>query len=199
MKKYTIEYIAKRTVAYFFQGMLLLAPIGLTIAIIGWMFNYVDEAVQKVLPHTLQIPGVGIIIMALIIAVLGYLSSKILFTFIFKNVDELLERIPVVKVIYTSARDFLQAFLGKEKRFNKPVLVKINSTDEIQRIGFVTQTDLTELGIPDGKSAVYIPHSYNFSGNVMIVPNTHIEYLPDADAAELMKFIVSGGVTKLGD
>lgn len=189
----------RRLVGYFFQGMLFLAPIGLTAYLIYWLFESTDRGINGILPEAWQVPGLGILIAAICITTLGFLSSKIIFNFVFDNVDDLLERVPVVKVIYTSARDFMEAFLGKEKRFNRPVLIKMNSADEIERVGFITETDLTELGIEGGKCAVYIPHSYNFSGNLFIVPNGNVRPIHGVEASELMKFAVSGGVTRLKD
>lgn len=193
------RYLMRKIVSYFFQGMLFLAPIGITIYLAYWLFVNTDKGINSILPQNLQVPGVGILLAAFAITILGYLSSKIIFNFIFDNVDDVLERVPVVRVIYTSARDFMEAFLGKEKRFNRPVLIKMNTTDDIERVGFITQTDLTELGIEGGKCAVYIPHSYNFSGNLFIVPNANVKPIEGVDASELMKFAVSGGVTRLKD
>ena len=189
----------RKIMGYFFQGMLFLAPIGLTAYLAYWLFANTDNGINSILPESWQVPGLGILIAALCITVLGYLSSKIIFNIVFDNVDDLLERVPVVRVIYTSARDFMEAFLGKEKRFNRPVLIKMNTADDVERVGFITQTDLTELGIEGGKCAVYIPHSYNFSGNLFIVPNANVRPIEGVEASELMKFAVSGGVTRLKD
>ena len=104
----------RKIMGYFFQGMLFLAPIGLTAYLAYWLFANTDNGINSILPESWQVPGLGILIAALCITVLGYLSSKIIFNIIFDNVDDLLERVPVVRVIYTSARDFMEAFLGKE-------------------------------------------------------------------------------------
>jgi uncharacterized membrane protein len=90
----------------------------------------------------------------------------------------------------------LAAFVGNEKRFNKPVMVKVGRDADLYKLGFVTQKDLTYLGIKEGKSAVYLPHSYNFSGNLFIVDNDLITPI-DAPSDEIMKFIVSGGITRI--
>jgi len=110
-------------------------------------------------------------------------------------IDKIMQSAPLVKVIYSSIKDLLSAFVGKEKKFNKPVLVKVNMISNLEKMGFLTQTDLSDLGIRD-KATVYFPHSYNFSGEMYIVPVEHITPL-DIPAAEAMKFIVSGGVTKV--
>lgn len=106
-----------------------------------------------------------------------------------------MESVPVVKVIYSALKDFFSAFVGSEKKFNKPVLVKVNTISELEKIGFVTTEDLSDIGILD-KVSVYFPHSYNFSGEMFIVPKEHIKPL-NISPSEAMKFVVSGGVTKV--
>ena len=106
-----------------------------------------------------------------------------------------MDRLPIVKTVYSALKDFFSAFVGSEKKFNKPVLVKVNLISNLEKIGFVTTEDLSELGIHD-KVTVYFPHSYNFSGEMFIVPKEHITPL-DIAPSEAMKFVVSGGVTKV--
>ena len=107
----------------------------------------------------------------------------------------MMDRAPLVKLVYSSLNDLFKAFVGKEKKFNKPVLVKVNTISDLEKMGFLTQTDLSKLNIKD-KVTVYFPHSYNFSGEMFIVPVEHVTPL-DIPAAEAMKFIVSGGVTEV--
>ncbi|MDA0713786.1 MAG: DUF502 domain-containing protein, partial [Bacteroidetes bacterium] len=106
------------------------------------------------------------------------------------------ERIPLIKTLYTSVSDLLSAFVGDKRRFNRPVLVKLTKMADIEKLGFITSEDLSELGIDGGRIAVYLPHSYAFSGNLFIVPAENVTPL-DANAAEVMKFIVSGGVAEV--
>jgi uncharacterized membrane protein len=110
--------------------------------------------------------------------------------------DNFLEHTPLVKTLYSSTKDFLSAFVGSKKRFNQPVLITINKENNIQQLGFVTQEDLSELKIASGRIAVYVPLSYSLSGNLLIVPVDHITKV-DASSTEVMKFIVSGGVTDI--
>jgi uncharacterized membrane protein len=90
----------------------------------------------------------------------------------------------------------MSAFVGKDKKFTEPVLVKVNKDSELEKLGFITQHDLSRLGIEKGKVAVYLPHSYNFSGNLFIVPARNITPI-DASPTEVMKFIVTAGVTAI--
>ena len=133
------------------------------------------------------------IVSLLFIAVVGRMGSTVMFKPLFNFFDRALERMPVIKTIYSPVKDMMGAFVGNKKKFTKPVLVTTNVQTGIQQIGFMTHSDLHALGIPTSKVAVYMPHSYAISGILMIVPAENVTAL-DIPAAEAMKFIVSGGV-----
>ncbi len=184
----------KKLVGYFFQGLLYVAPLGLTIYAIVLLFNVIDGLIQRYIESWIKvhIPGLGIVLIFLFIALLGMIGGTILGEPIRRAVDKLMDRAPLFKLIYSSIRDLLSAFVGKEKKFTQPVLVKVNTISELEKVGFLTQDDLSNLGILD-KVAVYFPHSYNFSGEMFIVPKEHVRPLNMAPT-DAMKFVVSGGV-----
>ena len=187
----------KRLVRYFLQGLLYLAPTAVTIYIVYLVFRFVDGPIRQYIVNIfdIDIPGTGLLVVLVGITLLGFIGQTILFKPIRLLIDKIMKNAPLVKVIYSSLKDLLSAFVGKEKKFNQPVLVKVNLISNLEKMGFITQTDLSDLGIKD-KVSVYFPHSYNFSGEMFIVPSEHITTL-DIPAAEAMKFIVSGGVTKV--
>lgn len=184
----------KKLFGFFFQGLLYVAPLGLTIYAIVLLFNLVDGLIQKYLESWIKIhiPGLGILLIFLLITLLGIIGGSIIGAPIRRAVEKLLDRAPLFKLIYSSIRDLLSAFVGKEKKFTQPVLVKVNTISELEKVGFLTQEDLSQIGIKD-KVAVYFPHSYNFSGEMFIVPSVHVRAL-DMAPTDAMKFVVSGGV-----
>lgn len=182
-----------RLVSYFIQGLFLIVPVALIAYVIYRLFVIIDG----LLPYH-PFPGAGILIIFGFITLLGFLGSTLIAKPIKRLFKELLDRIPLIKTIYTAITDLLSAFVGQKRRFNKPVLVKLSKESNIEKLGFVTETDLSDLGIDDGKVAVYLPHSYNFSGNLFIVDSKNITPI-DAKSADVMKFIVSGGITRLED
>lgn len=184
----------KRIFSYFLQGVVYIAPIAVTIYIIFLVFNVVDGTLQRYLRHFLNIniPGLGIVVLFILLTLLGFLGQTILAQPIKRFFKRLLERAPLVKVIYSAFNDLFSAFAGKEKKFNKPVLVKVNHISALHKVGFVTETDLSKIDLLD-YVAVYFPHSYNFSGEMFIVPKDQVTPI-DIPAAEVMKFAVSGGV-----
>jgi len=190
--------ISKSLLSWFLQGLLFTAPLALTIYIIVVSFNIVDGILTDVILGIfgIRIPGLGMVVILITITIIGFLGSSIVFRPLLAYLDKLISQAPLVKVIYTSIKDFMSAFVGKERRFTEPVLVKVSKEANLEKMGFITQKDLSNLGISDQKVAVYLPHSYNFSGNLFIVPVENITPL-NAPPAEVMKFIVSAGVTTI--
>ncbi len=187
-----------RILRYFLQGVVLAAPIFITGYVIWILVKFADDQLpvkNPGIPHLGEyLPGVGILIILLSLTVLGWLSSTLLFKPIFSLIEKLINKAPLVKIMYTSIRDLFSAFVSDKKKFDAPVLVKMNDSG-LEKLGFVTQKDLSKLGL-EGKVAVYLPHSYNFSGNLFIVPTENVRPV-NASASEAMKFIVSGGVTEI--
>jgi len=182
--------------SYLFQGLIYIAPLGITVYVIYFLFNLIDGFLQKYIQQYLNvsIPGLGIVFLVVFLVVLGFIGQTVLARPFRRLINRLIEKAPLVKVIYTSIRDLLSAFVGKEKKFDRPVLVVVNTISNLEKMGFLTQDDLTDLNIKD-KVAVYFPHSYNFSGEMFVVPAELVRPL-NMPAADAMKFIVSGGVVK---
>lgn len=186
----------KKLIGYFFQGILYLAPAGITIYVVYFVFTQLDGLIQDLFEKyiSFHIPGLGIVAVVVLITILGFLGQTFVFRPLRKLIEKALESVPLIKVIYSSIKDLLSAFVGKERKFNQPVLVKVNMVSDLEKMGFITQTEMKEMVFKD-KVVVYFPHSYNFSGEMFIVPKVHVTPL-DIPAAEAMKFIVSGGAAK---
>lgn len=198
MKKITFNKLIKRILTYFFQGLLFIAPVTITFWAIFVTFNYIDglliDLIDKLLGR--HIPGLGLVVLLTTITSIGVLGSTLVFKPLLLYLDSLLVKAPLIKIIYTSVKDLVSAFVGQKKRFNEPVLVKVGKGADLEKIGFITNKDLSFLGIPESKVAVYLPHSYAWSGNLFIVPVENVKPL-DASATDVMKFIISAGVTNL--
>ncbi|MEE4197611.1 MAG: DUF502 domain-containing protein [Bacteroidales bacterium] len=186
----------KRLIRYFLQGLLYIAPLGLTVFILYQSFVFLDGIFSPFLEKYLHlsIPGISLLMVFLLVALLGLAGQSILARPVKKIVNRIMEKAPLVKVIYSSLKDLLSAFVGKEKKFSQPVLVKVNLISDLEKLGFLTQEDVSNLGIEGKKVSVYFPHSYNFSGELFIVPAKHVRKI-DVPPSDVMKFIVSGGVT----
>ncbi len=193
-----MKVILKKFLNYFLQGLLYIAPITLTIWGVIAIFEFIDGLLIGYLDTLLQrhIPGLGIIVLLISITLIGLLGSSILFRPFIAYFDHVFAKAPLIKIIYTSVKDLVSAFVGQKKRFTEPVMVKIGKGYDLEKIGFITNRDLSFLGIEGQKVAVYLPHSYAWSGNLFIVPAENVRPI-DASSTEVMKFIISAGVTNL--
>ncbi len=187
----------RRLFHYFVRGLILVAPTYLTITIITYAVGTMDSILPIYIPTSgnqqTYMPGLGILIILCGIIFLGFLFSTIIPQSFFRFTESLLRKIPLVSLIYYSIKDLITAFVGDKKKFDHPVLVTVYKDTDIKKMGFITQTDLSNLGILD-HIAVYVPHSYAFSGELFLVPVSHITAL-NASSTEVMKMIVSGGVS----
>jgi uncharacterized membrane protein len=179
----------KRLINYFFKGIVFLAPFALTIYVCVRVFTTIDGWLG------IPIPGVGFLATVALITLFGFLAQDLLKRSWFAVIEGLLERLPFVRLLYSSTRDLLNAFVGEQRRFDKPVIVAPYPGGVARAIGFVTQESLASIGLADHVT-VYLPQSYNFAGALLIFPVSAVTPLV-ADSADVMAFIVSGGVTAL--
>ncbi len=188
----------KRIIGYFLQGLLYLGPLAVTIYIIFEAFNFIDGLLEDYISYVFgyKLPGLGLLIILIFLTLLGYLGQTILASPFKLILKKFILKIPPINLIYSSLSDLFSAIVGKERKFTRPVLVKIQENTELERIGFITEDDLEDFGITD-KVAVYFPFSYAISGELMIVPKKNITRLDIAPSTAL-KFIVSGGITEIG-
>jgi len=177
----------RRLLNYFLRGLVLVAPLAITLYVCWVVFVRIDGWLG------LPVPGLGFVLTIVLITLIGFLGSNLITRGMVAIVDQAVSRLPFVRLLYTSTKDLLNAFVGEKRRFDKPVLVRLSMQSEARMVGFVTQESLDRLGLP-GYSSVYFPQSYNFAGNLVVFPSAHVEPL-DAPSADLMAFIVSGGVT----
>ena len=180
----------KKIINYFLQGLLYIVPISVTLYVVYWTFQKIDG----ILPF--QFPGLGLIVIIALITFIGFAGSVIIASPINSFFQRLLRKAPLLKTIYSSMKDLMSTFVGKKKGFNQAVLIKLYENSTIERLGFITNENLSSLGIKGGKILVYLPHSYAFSGQLFVVEKSYITPI-DKPSSEIMKLIVSGGVTKI--
>lgn len=187
----------------FLQGLIILAPIVITIWALTSLFNFVDRILpdifESVIPRFAEyyLPGMGFIVALLIIFLVGYVSSSFVVGKLVELFDSVLEKTPGIKIIYTTLKDFFEAFAGNKRKFDKSVLVAINATD-VWQIGFITQQEVREFGLNEFV-AVYVPQSYAFAGHLYFVKRERVKPLTDISSADAMKFAISGGVTNIDE
>ena len=204
------EHPFKKLLRYFLQGLLILAPIIITIWTVTLLFNLIDSILPNLLhnffPHLIgtdadgtphRIPGIGFIVVVLLVLLIGYISSSFVVKSLFDLFGRALERAPGIKIIYTTVKDFFEAFAGDKKKFNRPVLVNIGDSDAWQ-IGFITLQRASEFGLQE-HMAVYVPFSYSIAGQLFFVPPSKVKLMDNVSSTDAMKFAISGGVTHIDE
>jgi uncharacterized membrane protein len=142
--------------------------------------------------------GLGFLAIIVALVVIGYLSSNFITSRIFSLFDGWLERTPGIKFIYSSVKDFFEAFAGNKRKFNKAVLVSIYNPDVFQ-VGFITGEDASQFGLSEDHVTVYIPYSYSFAGQTFIVPKNRVRMVEHVSASDAMKFVLSGGISEVDE
>lgn len=182
----------KRLAGYFLQGLVTLAPIAITVYALYWLFENVDSILR---PYV-NVPGIGFLLIISGVILVGWISSNFLMGSILGIFDQWMERTPGVKLIYTSTRDFFEAFAGNKRKFNKAVLANVFGPD-VWVVGFLTDEEMDKFEMGADKVAVYVPQGYNFAGQLYLLPRERIRKIDKISSGEAMKYAVTGGVVDL--
>ena len=182
----------KKLFRYFIQGIIILAPIGITAYVLFWLFNKIDGILE---PY-IHIPGVGFVIIIVFVVLVGWVSSHFLMGGFINFFDTWMERTPGVKFIYSSTKDFFEAFAGDKRKFNQSVLINAFGND-VWIIGFLTDAEMQKFDLGADKVAVYVPQAYNFAGQLYILPREKVKKIDKITPGETMKYAVTGGVVDL--
>lgn len=182
----------KKIFRYFIQGVIILAPIGITGYVLYRMFDMIDGILE---PY-IRIPGVGFVIIIVFVVLVGWVSSHFLMGGFINFFDTWMEKTPGVKFIYSSTKDFFEAFAGDKRKFNQSVLINVFGND-VWIIGFLTDEEMQKFDLGADKVAVYVPQSYNFAGQLYILPREKVKKIEKITPGEAMKYAVTGGVVDL--
>jgi uncharacterized membrane protein len=182
----------QHVVRYFLRGLMVLVPVTVTIAVVYWLFSKVDNIFR---PYV-QSPGLGALLVLSLVFVVGWISFFPTSRRIFLHVDGWLEQTPGISFIYTSTRDFLEAFAGNKRRFTHAVLVSIHAED-VWLVGFLTDEDLSGFKLGASYVAVYTPQAYNVAGQLFLVKRERVRPIEHLSSADVMKYAVTGGAVEL--
>lgn len=199
----TQPFSYRKLLQYFLQGLLIMAPIAITAYAIIWVVGSIDSLIPiftyKDLQGNVKVQnyGIGFLIIIATLIIVGYFSSFFITGRAVSFVDKILEKTPGIKYIYSTTRDFFEAFAGDKKKFTKHVLANVDDND-VWRFGFITREDMEEFDLKDYVT-VYIPMAYSVAGNVYVIPKSRVKHITNISAAQTMKFAVSGGITDVDD
>jgi len=181
--------VFKKIVRYFFQGLIILAPIGLTAYVLYWLFDRVDSILR---PYV-NIPGLGFAIIIVFVLLVGWISSYFIMGSFIGFFDQWMDRTPGIKFIYSSTKDFFEAFTGDKKRFDKPILAEVFS-ENVWVMGFLTDEELAKFDMGADMVSIYIPQAYHWAGQLYVLPRHKIKKIETVSPGDTMKYAVTGGV-----
>jgi len=193
----------KRLGKIMFQGLVAMLPAVLTIYIVFWLVRSAETVVgamlKVVLPDGWYIPGMGLLAGLALTFLFGLALNAFLVRRLLGLGEKLMNRIPLVKTLYGSLKDFIGFFTVKrESQMNQVVTIELQfGGTPLRLIGFVTRSDFSGLpsGIGnEGEIAVYIPMSYQIGGYTVIVPRSAVKQV-DISINRAMGFVVTGGMT----
>src|SRR5690606_4754869 len=191
-----IKTVFQKLLYYLIKGTLVVVPVAGAIFLIVWIVASLDNALNLTSlfledehGKPLYVPGIGILTVLIILILVGIVFTNLVTAPIRAWLNRTINRIPLFNTLYSSIKDFTEAFVGDAKKFNEPVLVLVNETG-LKKIGFLTQHNLRKIGLED-EVIVYFPYSYSFAGQVVVVKSAHVQKL-NISATDAMKLVVSG-------
>lgn len=181
-----------RFLQYFLRGLIVIVPVAFTFSVVYWFLTKMDGILGPYFPTR----GMGLLALLVLILSVGWISSFFLMKRLYRLVDSWLERMPIINFIYSSARDFLEAFAGKKRRFTHSVLVNVPA-EEVWMVGFLTDEDLEGFKLGGKFVSVYVPQAYNVAGQLYLVKRDRIRPIDHLPSPEVMKYAVSGDAVEL--
>jgi uncharacterized membrane protein len=192
-----MEKLVRHFKATFITGLFVVVPVGITIFILKFLFNfadgilgsYIDSLLSVFIHQDYHIPGLGMITGFIVIYLSGVLATNVMGTRLLRWWDELLSRIPLVKSIYNSSKQLTQVFKEGKTSYRKAVFVEWPRPG-IRAIGFVTGEVLR-----DGEKlvVVYIPTMPNPTSGFALFFRESEVHESGMTVEEAVKFVVSGG------
>lgn len=184
----------------FLKGLAVVIPLAFTLAILWWLAKGTELLLGgllfRFLPAGWYIPGMGLIAALAITVLIGLLSHVLLFQKLFSVGEGILNRLPLIKSIYSAIKDFIDYFSqGSKRAMRKVVLVRVPGQD-FEQIGFVTREDFSQLPLQltvEDPVAVYLPFSYQIGGYTLFMPRASLTPI-DMSFEQAMKIVLTGAI-----
>jgi uncharacterized membrane protein len=191
----------RRIARTFLSGLAVVLPIVITIAVLLWLVSAAEASLgaiaRVVLPDGAYHRGFGLLLALGLVFATGVLMEAVYFRRLMSWLEEGLNRIPLVKTVYSAVRDLMSLFANTgARKFSKVVMVTFPGT-EARLVGFVTIEDFAGLPLAPGPGmvAVYLPMSYTIGGYTVFLPRDCLTPL-DMTLEEAMRFVVTAGMSR---
>jgi uncharacterized membrane protein len=194
---------ARRLRRYFIVGLVVIAPVGLTLFVLRWVFQTLDSILGNPLRDALgfRVPGLGFLLLAVFVVVVGWIVHRAAGRQLLHWWNEALVRFPLTGRIYNAVSQIVQSVVGERRKlFRRTVLIPY-PTEGVWAIAFVTHDDAAVLSQLVGEPCVnvFVPSTPNpTTGFMLIVPRARI-IETEISVEEAMKLILSGGAVSPSD
>jgi len=189
---------------YFITGIIVVAPITLTIYLISLVVSLIDEKIVPLIPShynpetylPFAIPGIGVLIMVVVLTLIGWLTTGLVGRTIVRVGENLLDRMPVVRTIYSALKQIFETVFTQNSRAFRDVVLISYPRQGCWAIGFATGTTKGEVqdAIQDEVVNVFLPTTPNpTSGYLLFLPKKDVIFL-DMTVEQGIKLVISGGV-----
>jgi uncharacterized membrane protein len=190
-----------KTSRIFVQGLAVVAPVAVTAYVVYWLAatseKLLRRAIVTVVPDEYYVPGLGVVSALVVVFVIGLLVQVWFVRRLVRWGETILDRIPLVKLLYGAMRDMMN-FFGSDasRRFHQVVTVSLDNGGATL-LGLMTREDFD--GLPedlagDDEVAVYLPMSYQLGGFTVFVPRARLTRL-DMSIEDAIRFAVTAGVS----
>jgi uncharacterized membrane protein len=183
----------------FLKGLAAILPLAITLALLIWFFSLIEGTMGFLVKHLIgaknYFPGLGLLVGLILVFILGFFLNAWIVQKIYKGIDLLFKKIPVVKALYGSVKELLKFFSSPKGKSNSNVVMI--TIQGMKLIGLVTRENFDDLpGQVGGKDdiAVYIPMSYQLGGFTVIVPRSTVQPVPEMTTERGLRFVVTAGM-----
>lgn len=193
-----MEKLVRHLKAKFITGLFVVIPLGITVFILKFLFNFADGILGSyldsifsgyILNREYHVPGLGILTGAVVIYLSGVLATNVMGTRMLRWWDELLSRIPLVKSIYSSSKQLTQVFKEGKTSYRRAVFVEW-PREGVRAVGFVTG-EVERAG--EKLVVVYVPTMPNPTSGFALFFRECDVHESGMTVEEAVKFVVSGG------
>lgn len=186
----------RNILATFLRGLGVVVPVALTVWIVVWVVGGAERLLREVfvlvLPDRLYSPGLGVASAIAFVFLVGFLLQFFVFDRIWSFFERVLDRVPLVKTIYQSARD-LFGFVSTNAEQSGSKVVRVSVAPDLQLVGLLTVEESAKLeAFGEDQVTVYFPMSYQLGGFAVMMPRERLRPL-DWTVEEAMRFVLTAG------
>jgi uncharacterized membrane protein len=187
-----MQWLRRRMIAGFFVTV----PLVISVAALVWIFGIIDGFTAPVSEQLLgrKIPGLGILITALVVLLAGILATNVIGRRVLARTERWLMRVPVFRTVYAPVKQLVVAF-SPDNEYGFKRVVMVEDPDRGMLMGFLTKEFTVDKGRgPEELVAVYVPTNHLYLGDIVLCPRSRV-FFPDVSVEEGIRIFLTGGMS----